>query len=197
MQPKSIIIQTHSKSFFDKIYFELQNINCINFWGKKINGVYVITIKCLNYYKKFDIDINYNFIGSYIFLYSNLSLILSDLIISEYEQIYVNRIMRDNFFYFPSSSQNNIKNITRCILDTNSPYEESTKFYLHRKELILRNLLSNFRKRNFINIDAFVNFRNQDYINILNDVVDNSVSLFLSDKNYVELLKFIFQNLLY
>lgn len=197
MQPKSIIIQTHSKKFFDKIYYELQDINCINFWGKKINSIYTITIKCINYYQKFDIDINYNFIGTYIFLYSNLSLILSDLIISEYELLFVNRIIKENFFYFPENSQKQIKNIAHYILDLNSPFEESNNLYLLRKELILKKLLQNFRKRNYINIDAFINFKNQDYINILDEVVDNSVSLFLSDKNYVELLKFIFQNLLY
>ena len=116
MQPKSIIIQTHSKKFFDKIYYELQDINCINFWGKKINSIYTITIKCINYYQKFDIDINYNFIGTYIFLYSNLSLILSDLIISEYELLFVNRIIKENFFYFPENSQKQIRSFNLPVI---------------------------------------------------------------------------------
>ena len=87
MQPKKIIIKTLYKKLNTDFCNALKEYPRIKFFNKKINGQYVTTIKCSNYYN--DGLQGNNVYGSYVYLYTSISLILSELIIKFFESHFI------------------------------------------------------------------------------------------------------------
>lgn len=195
MKPKSIIIKSNTKQIIKQLVDELSLYPNIRFFSKKINGEYTVVIKCFNYYNMLSIENEKNFYGNYIYLYTCLSLILSDLIISNYEGILVNRILRYNYFYFGKLKLKRILNIVNLILNPDSPLENSHEFLLFRKQIILSVLLKNFRKTNYIHIDSFINFSLNQYYEFLEEIVYDIIQLFLSNLVSIEHLNFVIKNM--
>ena len=160
MQPKKIIIKTLNPILNKQFCSALFKYPKIEFFNKKINGEFITTIKCSNYYNNTKTQDIY---GSYIYLYTNISLILSELIINYFEHLIINRLIKDFYFYFSESDAKKIKNITSLILDPNFPSENSRKLSLYKKDLILNELLLNFRERNHLVIEGFANFSLPNY----------------------------------
>lgn len=88
-----------------------------------------------------------------------------------------------------------IKNISYAILDPNFPSDNSKKLYLYRKDLILNRLLLNFRHKNFLTIEAFVNFSLENYSNFLDDVLEKAAHIYFSNADHADLINFILNNL--
>ena len=193
--PKSIIIKSNTSNIIDDLVDELREYPNIKFFSKKINGQQTVIIKCFNYYDKFAIENNKSFYGNYIYLYTCISLILSDLIISKYETIIVNRFLRYNYFYFEKYSINRISNIINLMLNPNSPIENSQEFLLYRKQIILSSLLKNFRKTNYLHIDSFINFSMKNYYDFIEEFVDMAIQLFLSNLTSLEYLNYIIKSM--
>ena len=193
--PKSIIIKSNTSTIINDLINELHEYPNIKFFSKKINGQQTVIIKCFNYYDKFAIENNKSFYGNYIYLYTCISLILSDLIISKYETIIVNRFLRYNYFYFEKYSINKISNIINLMLNPNSPIENSQEFLLYRKQIILSSLLKNFRKTNYLHIDSFINFSMKNYYDFVEEFVDMAIQLFLSNLTSLEYLNYIIKSM--
>lgn len=202
-QPKKIIIKTLNRKLNTEFCKTLTNYPKINFFNKKINGEYITVIKCYNYYTPLN---NFNFpnqnntfktiYGNYIYLYTTISLILSELIISRFEKFIVTRLINDYCFCFSTSEINRIKNISNFILDPNFPSDNSRKLYLYKKELILNRLLLHFRKQNYLTIEAFVNFSLDNYFEFLDDIIEKAAHIYFSNSDHVDLINFILNNLL-
>ncbi len=184
MNPKFILIKIQSKNFYNLLIRELTNYKKIYFFSKKINGIYVIAIKCENYYKKiltakaFLPHISQKYINkseklhlSYIYLYTSISLILSELIIKFYEIKIAKQILSNRYAYLSIYEQNKLKNITSAVLDSNYPSISSKKLYLYRKDLILNKLLLNFRNCNYLYVDHFAFFKLSNYYEHLEDII--------------------------
>jgi hypothetical protein len=197
MQPKSLCVRSMSEKFIDVFEEELKKINSIRYVRRKINGLHTVIIKCSNYYNAFTNENQKSFYGSYIYLYTNISIILSELIISFYETLLSERLIRAQYFYFNSKDREQILNITKSMLDPTFPLTSNKNMYLDRKEKLLCGLLKHFRKTNRLEIDAFVNFASGLYTVELEETINTSVDLFLLDKNYYDIITFILQNLLY
>lgn len=177
MLPKFIIIKIHSAIFFRLFVRELTNYPKIKFFYKKINGIFTVIIKCQKYYEtvlhtkeKPKIYLNY------IYLYTNISLILSELIIHFYEGKITRQILTSKYYFLPRHEWTNFSNITHAVLDSNYPSIDSKKLYLYRKDLILNKLLLNFRKKNYLHVDSFVYFKLSDYHNHLEDIIEKTYS---------------------
>ena len=203
VQPKKIIIKTLNAKLNTEFCKILRTYPKINFFNKKINGEFVTVIKCYNYYSKLSCiwlpeknDISKNIYGNYIFLYTNISLILSDLIINFFESFVVNRLINEYYFYFSKAEINKIKNISKLILDPNFPSDNSRKLYLYKKDLILNKLLLHFRRQNYLTIEAFANFSLDNYYDFLDNVIEKSAHIFFSNSNHFDLINFILNNLL-
>ena len=176
MQPKFIIIKIHSKTFYKLLVSELINYKKIKYFCKKINGVYTVVLKCQNYYDNILNNSITNIYLSYIYLYTSISLILSELIIKYYEQKFTRQILASKYAYLSSYEISKISNITHAILDSNYPTIESKKLYLYRKDLILNKLLLNFRNQNYIYIDFFAYFKLNDYHEHLENIIEKTYS---------------------
>ena len=193
--PKSIIIKSNTTSFIKRLVDELRKYPNIRFLYRKINGEETVVIKCYNYYNTFAKENKKNFYGNYIYLYTALSLILADLIIEEYEENMIKRILNYNYFYFEKYELTKIKNISSLVLTPNSLIENSAELLLYRKQIILSLLLKNFRKTNYLHVDSFINFSLNNYREFLEEILDMIVGLFLTNSTSIEYLNFIIRNI--
>ena len=109
--PKSIIIKSNTNNLIKQLVNELYQYPNIRFFKRKINGEETLVIKCFNYYNNLAIENKKNFYGNYIYLYTCLSLLISDLIVETYENTLVKRILNYNYFYFGNPIQNKVLNI--------------------------------------------------------------------------------------
>lgn len=193
--PKSIIIKSNTNNIIEQLVNELYQYPNIRFFKRRLNGEETLVIKCFNYYNNLAIENKKNFYGNYIYLYTCLSLLISDLIVETYENTLVKRILNYNYFYFGKPIQNKVLNIINLILDSNSPMENSKEFFLYRKQIILSKLLHNFRKTNYLHLDSFMNFSLASYTEFLEEVIDTVIQLFLANSTSLEYLNFVIKNM--
>ncbi len=195
MKAKSIIVKSNTEHLIKQLGNELSEYPNIRFFNKKINGEYTIVIKCYNYYNKAKIENEKNFYGNYIYLYTCLSLILSDLIIKNYDRTLVNRILRYNYFYYGENKLKKISNLVNLILSTNSPIESSSNLLLYRKQIILASFLKHFRHTNILYLDGFINFSLNDYNDFLEEIIYNIIDLSVSNFISIDHLNFVIKNM--
>ena len=197
MFPKQIIIKSTSHTFIDALSKELSMIPSIRYNLKKINSIYTISIKCSNYYSRFTTTFYESIYGSYIYLYTNVSLIITNIIIDTFERIILKRQLYSNYFYYGKPNLKIILNIASSILDQNFPNEINKNYYIFRKRIILNELLKIFRHQNYIYLDSLINFSLLDYKKELLETIDKIAALLFFDNNNYELLKIIFNNWLF
>ncbi len=200
MQPKKIIIKTLNKKLNTSFCNALKKYPKLNFINKKTGGEYITIIKCHNYYEGIGIyakSSNFkNIYGSYIYLYTTISMILSEVIISFFERKIILRLLNYYSYYFSNAEIKRIKNISFAILDPNFPSNNSKRLYLYKKDLILNRLLLNFRHHNYLTIEAFANFSLENYSNFLDNVLEKAAHIYFSNANHADLINFILNNLL-
>lgn len=183
MSAKSILIKTRSKAMYTLLLKELNESKKIKFFSKKINGIYNLTIKCNDYYSFLSLPTSKSIYGNYIFLYSSISIILSDLLINLYEFQIAKRFINSQYFYFPRVILNQLTNLSSLVLSDNLPDYSNNELYLFRREILLHELLNNFQKQNHIFIDSFINFNAPRYHETLEYILSTSVELILSNQN--------------
>lgn len=175
MNSKFIIIKIHSKKFYNMLIRKLTEYNHVHFFSKKINDVYTVAIKCESFYENIlNVNLNENIYKSYIYLYTNISIILSELIIDFYELKITHQILYSQYRYLSNYKKYKIRNVLQAVLDVNYPSIEAKRLYLYRKDLILNKLLLNFRKCNYIYLEHFVFFMLPNYHEHLENIVQKT-----------------------
>jgi len=191
MKPRYILIKSQNPEFIHALLFQIKEFKQIRFFYFKLNGFYTITIQCHNYYNSQNkLDEN-KLYGSYLFLYSVLSIMLSDLLIAHYEHGITRHILQKK--NLTSKELVKLSNISALLLDENSPLEFSQTLYKRRKNHLLDALFRNFRKRNFIFVDYFLDFNAHDYQNEVSKIVEASLEILENKALYHYMLNFIFQ----
>ncbi len=191
MCPKCIIIKSLSKEFHDSFLYKLKEFHNIRFFHAKINGLYTVVIKCHTYYQKDSKYTDQKIYGNYIFLYSMVSIILVELLLTYYEQGVSKRII--------CSHAKNIKNIHKLsclsalLLDENSPFEFSKNLYQRRSRCLLDAILLHFRKKNFIYTDHFIDFSAPVYLAEMEKIIAISNEILENKSLYNSIMGFIFQ----
>ena len=156
MNPRYILIKSQNSDFIYALLFQIKEIKQIRFFHFKLNGFYTITIQCYNYYNSENTFDENKLYGSYIFLYSVISIILSDLLIAHHEHEIARRMLRTK--KLTSKELSKVSNISALLLDENSTFEFSEILYKRRKNYLLDALFKNFRNHNFIFVDYFLDF---------------------------------------
>lgn len=183
MSAKSILIKTHSKILYELLLKELKNQKNIKFFSKKINSTYIFTIKCNNYYSFLALPSSKSIYGNYIFLYSSIAIILSDVLIKFYEDSFAKRFITSQYFYFPKSILSQLTNLSSLVLSDNLPNDSNNELYTFRKEILLHEILNTFQKQNYILLDSFILFDATHYHETLEYILSTSVELILSNQN--------------
>ena len=172
---KSLCIKTNNSKILDYLlnelkYSEIQHI-CFS----------------ENHFKNYkNIIIHYLSDNDYSHFFSKLSNLLSFMIIDEFEDLLMKRIIDKNYFYFDSLERNKILKNCYSIL--------SDEYYtwFDKKFEALYNCIYSFISHNKILIlDGFINFRLQPYISILDDIISEGVNNYIIEKEYMEFISLL------
>ncbi len=117
---------------------------------------------------------------------SKIANLLSILIIDELEETLIKQSLMQNYFYFDKLERNKVIEIY---------YDNiSTDFYetFNNKLHLVSSSISTFIEENkSIVLDGFINFRLKDYLNYLNELLHESVSSYIIQKEYLEFISLL------
>lgn len=169
---KSLCIKTNNKIIIDYLLNEFQNIN--------INETY-ITFKSFKHFSNIilhcKIDNNTLFINT-------ISNILTKTIIYFYEKQIIKNSINLNYFYFNSLEKQEIVKNTLEILNN---YDTIKLKYDLLNSTIFEHLLNH--KSLYLN--AFINFRLNNYLKLIEEKIDLAVNQFLINKEYLEFVNIL------
>ena len=171
---KSICIKTNNSNLLDYLLNELNYI--------EIEPVYISSNKFKNYK---NIIVHYRGNNNKKFIHE-VSCILSCLILDELEEQFLKNIIQKNYFYFNSDEK---KHILEICFDT---FSSDFNTYFDKKYNCLINDFESYLTNNkSIVLTGFINFRIQNYISIIEDIVDDSVNAFVIEKEYFEFVSLL------
>lgn len=171
---KSFCIKTNNDNI---IKYLLNNLACMDF-----EDIYFIDKK-FKIYK--NVIIHYKGTNESEFL-NLISSLISDCILLFFEPLLIKRCINLNYFYFDDFEKKLIeKNSYNCIqID-----EDDTLKY--RKDEIWVNVLNYLLENKSMILDGFVNFRLENYLDTINDIVDYSVNKYIVEKEYTEFINLL------
>ncbi len=115
--------------------------------------------------------------------YSKLSNILSFLVIDELEDSILEKIILQNYFYFNYDERKEILNYYYSILSDDYYEKFESKF-----SSLYNSFLEYISENKSLVLNGFLNFRIQGYYKILNEIISESVNLYLMEKEYKEFI---------
>lgn len=170
---KSICIKTNNPESINYLLNQLKN--------SKIENIY-FSCKKFKIYK--NIIIHFKGIDEQKFL-KDLSRLLSSLVINVFEEKIINKIISNEYFYFDKLEQRKIFQTT--IKDL---YDDKESVYPNEKcfSLLCNNFYDYLETNKSIVLNGFITFRIKNYIEIIFEQIDKSVTKFLIDKEYNEFI---------
>ena len=122
--------------------------------------------------------------------YNELSTVITNCIIANYEPIIIHKLLLLNYFYFKNLDLHIIK--TNC-MDTLSPINNEfaspiQNDIIDRKHYLWADILRYISYNKSLVLDGFVTFRTSDYIECLDSIVDYSVNQFVINREYNEFI---------
>lgn len=116
---------------------------------------------------------------------------LSDLILANWEQLLLQQIIRENYYYFEPQEQEIIYRLARQYINKGKNQGAENLYFLRRKSRILKRLLEFLSSHNQIVIEGFIRFRLKEYIRDLEEAVDRVVDDYLLEKEYREFVQLL------
>lgn len=168
---KSFCIKTNNNRVVDYLLNKFEDVELEDLYISKLQFKFYNNF--IVHYKGKDLDSFYN-------IFSN---ILSSAIIEFYEKDIIRHIISSNYFYFTDIEQRKIFDIVNNYLYNN----ELVESYI-RKDSINISCIEYFSNNKSAILDGFVNFRINDYIKIIDYIVDMAVNKFVIDREYTEFI---------
>lgn len=171
---KSVCIKTNNSELLDYLLNELNYI--------ETSPVYICSNKFKNYR---NIILHYRGNNDTLFIHE-LSCILSCLVIDELEEDFLKSILQKNYFYFDNNEKKRILNICLGIFtdDFNTKFDK-------KYNCLIKSFEEYLTENKSIILLGFINFRLQNYLSILEDVVDEAVNSFIIEKEYTEFVSLL------
>ena len=110
-----------------------------------------------------------------------MSELLTECILTFYEDELLCRILRYNYFYFDQEEQKSILAVIHSLL-----LEQET--YWTRDAFVWPEVLKYILEHKSIVLHGFVNFRLQSYSQLLDQLVDEAVSKYIIEKEYSDFI---------
>ena len=168
---QSICVKTNDTKIINYLLEHIKNI--------RLDNVYFSYCS----FKIYDnIIIHYKGSNTYEF-YNSFSDILVNTIVEFYEKNFLNYLFNVNYFYFTSEDKKTI--LDDCIYTLSNDYE------LERKQYLFTSILKYITSSKSLVLEGFVNFRLNDYISFLNNLIDEKVNYFLINKEYLEFISLL------
>ena len=171
---KSICIKTNDSDLLKYLLNELKNLNLKNICFSENE---------FKFYK--NIIIHYSGNDESLFL-SEISNILAYLVIDQKEESLLKRILFQNYFYFDFNEREEIIDICFDIIadDFTNLFDKKFKILHH----IFYNFLSTHKS---IILNGFINFRLKEYLEILDNIINEAVNSFVIEKEYLEFISLL------
>ena len=171
---KSVCIKTNNKNLLKYLLNELEYV--------EISPVYIAQATFKNYE---NIIIHYTGNNNSDFIH-DLSCILSCLIIDELEEDFLKKIIQKNYFYFEKLERQKILEICFEIFS-----DDYNKYFNDKYNCLIDDFSSYLNDHKSIVLTGFINFRIQNYVKILENVVDEAVNTFVIEKEYFEFVSLL------
>lgn len=171
---KSFCIKTNNDNI---IKYLLNNLACMNF-----EDIYFIDKK-FKIYK--NVIIHYKGTNESEFL-NLISSLISDCILLFFEPLLIKRCINLNYFYFDDFEKKLIEKNSYNYIQID---EDDTLKY--RKDEIWVNVLNYLLENKSMILEGFVNFRLENYLDTINDIVDYSVNKYIVEKEYTEFINLL------
>jgi len=117
---------------------------------------------------------------------TKIATILSYLVIDKYEEIFLNRLISSNYFYFNSNERKKILDICLEILSDEDEFSLE-----NRQQLIFNSFYDYLYTNKQIILYGFINFRLKNYLEFLDEVIDIAVSKFIIEREYLEFISLL------
>ena len=169
------------------VCIKTNNTNSIQYLLNELNHIDLehtcFSIRDFKHYK--NIIIHYS--GKDIDLFiKRISSILSFLVIDDLEESLLNKLIFRNYFYFDSSERKEILNL--CY-DINA---NDFSYIFDKKLNSVQNSFYEYLSENkSLVLDGFINFRLYGYMNILDNIVTESVNQYVVEKEYNEFISLL------
>ena len=112
--------------------------------------------------------------------YKILGNIITDTIIKFYEIHIIRRILGFNYFYFDEFERNKIEEVCIESLKNNK--------FKNRNKTICNKIQKYLKKNKSMILDGFVTFRIKEYIEKIDELVDEGVNKYIVEKEYAEFI---------
>ncbi|NLI13892.1 putative sporulation protein YtxC [Pelotomaculum propionicicum] len=119
--------------------------------------------------------------------------IISDIILTHWEDILLKDIIRENYYYFNEEEKKLIYDYALRHINREGQESGPTIYWANRKSRILHKLIDFLHYNNRIIIEGFIRFRLKEYVSELKEAADKAVDDFLIEREYqefVQLLKY-------
>lgn len=116
---------------------------------------------------------------------------LSDVIVNEWEDTLLRKIIRTNYYYFNKEEQDTILSYAEKYLKSPEDGDKGLIHRVNRKSNILHKLLDYLDIHNELVLEGFVTFRLKEYVEELEDAVDRAVDDFLMEREYNEFIRLL------
>lgn len=171
---KSLCIKTNNTKSIDYLLNSLETLN--------IRDTY---FSCSSFKHYTNIIIHY--LGNDLdFFYSNISDLLTCLILDEFEPVLLKKISLRNYFYFDSIEINKVLDICEDILCDSDEFS-----FENRYNILFDNFYNHVSSNNKLYLNGFLFFQNKKYFNYLEDTVDLAVNKFIIEREYLEFISLL------
>jgi len=116
---------------------------------------------------------------------------VSDIILSHWEALLLNDIIRQNYYFFGDDEKKVIYEY--AVMHINKKAEGPCKsvYLVSRKNKIFQKIMDYLSFNNHIIIDGFIRFRLKEYLGELKDAADKAVDDFLMEREYKEFIQLL------
>lgn len=171
---KSICIKSNDSHLLNYLLNEMDYI--------ELDHIYISSNKFRNYK---NVIVHYTGNDNKKFIHE-ISCILSCLVIDELEEKLFKRLILKHYFYFDSSEQLNIINVCYDILS-----DDFNKYFDKKYNCLINDFSSYLSANKSIILTGFINFRIKDYLDILEEIVDEAVNAYVIEKEYLEFVSLL------
>lgn len=170
---KSICIKTNNKYIIDYLLKDFSNIDLDNIY---------LSANSFAHYDNVIIHYLGNDLDTFL---ENVCDILTQCIFFFCEENIVKKLIKYNYFYFDDSEKKQILQTTVESLNLDAT------IYREKYELVFNSIENYIKEHRNIVFSGFINFRLKDYIEILDEITDISVSNFLIEREYFEFINML------
>ncbi len=171
---KSICIKTNISGLLDYLLNEFKTIN--------IDNICFSSNKFKNYK---NVIIHYTGKDDFKFI-SEISSILSCLVLEKMEEKILKNLIFKNYFYFDSIERRKILDL--C-LDISS--EDFSDYFEQKLEYLCNSFSDYLTTHKNLVLSGFVNFRLPKYFSILENIIDEAVNMYMFEKEYLEFISLL------